>query len=102
MPDRIEIDKSSANLAGLQAVNVILKFTGNGRTIKVRQIKYLNNILEQDHRFIKRITGPMLGFKAFHAAAATIAGIVTAHMIRKGQIETNGATAFQTFSGLAA
>ena len=102
MPDRIVIDKSGANLAGLQAVNVILKFTGNGRTIEVRQVKYLNNILEQDHRFIKRITGPMLGFKAFHSAAATIAGIETAHMIRKGQFAANGATAFQTFAELAA
>ncbi|NPD17429.1 IS6 family transposase [Xinfangfangia sp. D13-10-4-6] len=100
VPDRIAIDKSSANLAGLQAVNVILKFTGKGRTIKVRQVKYPNNILEQDHRFTKRITAPMPGFKAFHSAAATIAGIETAHMIRKGQVATNGATAFQTFTKL--
>lgn len=50
----------------------------------VRQVKYLNNILEQDHRFIKRINAPMMGFKAFHSAAATIAGIEAAHMIRKG------------------
>ena len=101
-PDRVVIDKSGANLAGLQAVNVILKFTGGGRLIEIRQVKYLNNILEQDHRFIKRITGPTMGFKAFHSAAATIAGIETAHMIRKGQIPANGASAFQTFAGLAA
>ena len=102
VPDRVVIDKSGANLAGLQAVNVILKFTAGGRTIKIRQVKYLNNILEQDHRFIKRITGPMMGFKAFHSAAATIAGIEAAHMIRKGQIPANGATAFQTVAALAA
>ena len=102
VPDRVVIDKSGANLAGLQAVNVILKFTGNGRTMEVRQVKYLNNILEQDHRFIKRITVPMTGFKAFHSAAATIAGIGAAHMIRKGQIPANGTTAFQTFAALAA
>jgi putative transposase len=102
LPDRIVIDKSGANLAGLLAKNVILKFTGDGRVIKVRQVKYLNNILEQDHRFIKRITAPMMGFKAFHSAAATIAGIEAAHMIRKGQIAANGATAFQIFAGLAA
>ncbi|EAQ24870.1 transposase IS2020, hypothetical [Roseovarius sp. 217] len=83
MPDRVVIDKSGANLAGLMAVNVILKFTGKGRIVTIRQVKYLNNILEQDHRFIKRITGPMLGFKAFHSATATIAGIEVAHMIRK-------------------
>lgn len=102
VPDRVAIDKSGANLAGLQAVNVILKFIGNGRTIEVRQVKYLNNILEQDHRFIKRITGPMMGFKALHSAAATIAGIETAHMIRKGQIPANRATPFQIFAALAA
>lgn len=102
LPDRVVIDKSGANLAGLQAVNVILKFTAPGKTVKVIQAQYLNNILEQDHRFIKRITGPMMGFKAFHSAAATLAGIETAHMIRKGQIPANGATPFQIFAGLAA
>jgi putative transposase len=64
VPDRVVIDKSGADLAGLQAVNVILKVTGNCRTVEVRQVKYLNNILEQDHRFVKRITAPMMGFKA--------------------------------------
>ena len=102
VPDRVVIDKSGANLAGLQAANVILKFTDSGQTIEIRQVKYLNNILEQDHRFIKRITTPMLGFKAFHSAAATIAGIETAHMIRKGQFDANGLTAFQQFAQLAA
>ena len=102
VPDRIVIDKSGANLAGLEAVNVILKFTGLGKTIKILQVKYLNNILEQDHRFIKRITGRMLGFKAFHSASATLDGIETAHMIRKGQFENNGLTAFRQFAQLAA
>lgn len=102
VPERVVIDKSGANLAGLQAVNVILKFTGSRRTIEIRQIKYLNNILAQDHRFIKQITRPIVGFKAFNSAAATIAGIEVAHMIRKGQIAENGASTFQTFAGLAA
>ncbi len=86
----------------LHAVNGNLKFNCTGRTITIRQTKYLNNILEQDHRFIKRITRPMMGFKAFHSAVATIAGIETAHMIRKGQPPANGATAFQTFAAFAA
>ena len=102
VPDRVVIDKSGANLAGLESVNVILKFTGSGSTIKILQVKYLNNIIEQDHRFIKRITRPMLGFKAFHSADATLAGIETAHMIRKGQLDANGLTAFQQFAELAA
>ena len=102
VPDRIVIDKSGANLAGLEAVNVILKFTGTGQTINILQVKYLNNILEQDHRFIKRITGRMLGFKAFHSASATLEGIEAAHMIRKGQFDNNGLNAFQQFAQLAA
>ena len=101
-PGLINIDKSGANFAGLQAVNVILKFKGNGQLITIRQKKFLNNILEQDHRFIKRITGPMLGFKAYHSAAATIAGIEAAHMIRKGRFDLNGLSPFQQFAELAA
>jgi putative transposase len=45
VPNRVVIDKSGANLAGLQSVNVILKFTGSGNTIKIQQVKYLNNII---------------------------------------------------------
>lgn len=103
-PDRVAIDKSGANLAGLQAVNVIRKFTGSGRLIRIMQSRYLNNMVEQDHRFIKRITRPTLGFKAFHSAAATLAGagIETAHMIRKGQIAAKRKTGFQQFASFAA
>ncbi len=102
VPDRVVIDKSGANLAGLQAVNVILKFIAAGTSVTIRQVKYLSNIIEQDHRFIKRITGPMTGFKAFHSAAATIAGIEIAQMIRKEQFAANGIAAFQQFAALAA
>ena len=101
VPERIVIDKSGANLAGLQNINVILKFTGVGRIIGIVQSKYQNNIVEQDHRFIKRITRPMLGFKAFHSAAATLAGIEAAHMIRKGQLGQQGTSAFKQFAALA-
>ncbi len=54
--------------------------------IEVRQIKYLNNIIEQDHRFIKKRTKPMLGFKSFRSAKITIAGIENVRIIQKGQI----------------
>jgi len=53
----------------------------------IRQIKYLNNIIEQDHRFIKRKIKPMLGFDSFGSAEKTIWGIEIMHMIRKGQVE---------------
>ncbi len=72
-----------------------------GRIIGIVQSKYLNNILEQDHRFIKRVTKPMLGFKAFHSAVATLAGIEAAHMIRKGQLGQKGTSAFKQFVTLA-
>jgi putative transposase len=102
VPDRVVIDKSGAKLAGLQAVNVFQKFAGCGRTVEIRQVIYLNNILEQDHRFIKRIIAPMMGFKAFHSAAATIAGIETAHIIRKVQFGADGLASFQQFAAFAA
>jgi putative transposase len=102
VPERIVIDKSGANLAGLQRINVGLKFSRTYQPIEILRVKYLNNIVEQDHRFIKKITRPTLGFKAFHSAAATLAGIEVAHMIRKKQIHTNHASPFETFASLAA
>jgi putative transposase len=54
------------------------------RTVS-KQVKYLNNLIEQDHRGIKRIVKPMLGFKNFFSAAATLAGIELCHVLRKGQ-----------------
>ena len=58
--------------------------------IIVRQVKYLNNIVEQDHRAIKRVTRSMLNFKSFRAAQCVLAGIELMHMIRKGQIMIAG------------
>jgi IS6 family transposase len=55
----------------------------------IRQTKHLNNIVEQDHRFIKKITKPMFGFKSFLTAEQTLKGIEAMHMIRKGQAENN-------------
>jgi len=51
--------------------------------IQIRQIKYLNNIVEQDHRGIKRIVNPIMGFKSFNSAALTIAGIELYRMLKK-------------------
>ncbi len=79
----MNIDQSGANTAGLQQVN-----RDNKTRIKIRQCQYLNNIIEQDHRCIKRLTRPMLGFKNFHAAQRTLAGIEVMAMIRKGQMKT--------------
>jgi transposase-like protein len=69
-----------------------------------RTIKYLNNIVEQDHRGVKRITRPMLGFKAFEAAQSTLTGIELMHMLRQGQLEDGveqGLTTAKQFYALA-
>ena len=80
MPQKITIDKSGANTAAIESVKAAAC-----ADIVVRQCKYLNNIVEQDHRAIKRITRPMLGFKSFWSARIIIAGIGTMHMIKVGQ-----------------
>jgi putative transposase len=59
----------------------------SGLPIELRQSKYLNNIVEQDHRAIKGITRSMPGFKSFRCARILIAGIDVMHMVRKGQLE---------------
>jgi transposase, IS6 family len=56
-------------------------------TCLLRQCKYLNNVLEQDHRFVKRRVNAGLGFGAFDTAQRTIQGYEAIHMIRKGQLE---------------
>ena len=74
------------------------------KQIEVRQIKYLNNIVEQDHRFIKKRTKPMLGFKSFHSAKITITGIENIRIILKKQIvgANNNASTFKNFAMLMA
>ena len=85
VPDMVTLDKSGANRAALDQLNVQRQIP-----IKIRQVKYLNNIVEQDHRAVKRVTRPMLGFKSFRSAQAVLAGIELMHMIRKGQFMIKG------------
>ena len=99
-PDKITIDKSGANTAAMEALN-----EGIGQEIEIRQIKYLNNRVEQDHRAIKRIVRPMLGFKSFRSAHTTLCGIELMHMIKKGQMIAGGSqslSAAEQFYSLAA
>src|SRR5471030_549344 len=81
-PETVTIDKSGSNLAALHAVNAERE-----TPIKIRQVKYLNNVVEQDHRAIKRRTRPMLGFKDFDCARVILIGIEVMHMIKKGQMK---------------
>lgn len=86
VPASITIDKSGANTAAVRGL-----IADSGVPIELRQSKYLNNIIEQDHRAIKRRTKPMMGFKSFNSANKIIAGIETMHMIKKGQLCCPGA-----------
>jgi transposase-like protein len=99
VPEKITIDKSGANTAAIEGVQA-----DSGADIELRRIKYLNNIVEQDHRAIKRIVRPMMGFKSFWSAACIVAGIETMHMIRKGQLDRpdgQSASAAEQFYSLA-
>ena len=82
-PTKVNIDKSGSNTSALEALN---KWVEKKRRIAIRQIKYLNNIIEQDHRFIKKRIKPMLGFKSFRSAKNTLAGIESVRMIQKVQV----------------
>ena len=100
VPEKITIDGSAANEAAIKSYN-----KDYGTAITIRKIKYLNNIVEQDHRGIKRITRPMLGFKAFDAAQSTLTGIELMHMLRKGQLADGveqGLTTAEQFYAMAA
>ena len=89
VPAKITIDKSGANTTAVRAL-----VAGSGADIELRQCQYLNNIVEQDHRAIKRRNRPMMGFKSFGSAVNIIAGIETMHMVKKGQLGCPGGLAF--------
>jgi putative transposase len=96
-PEKITTDKSRANQAAIDGIN-----NNRGAPTEVRQIKYLNNIVEQDHRAIKRMTKPMLNFKSFRSARSVLASIELMHMIRKGQMaEENQMPFAEQFYALA-
>jgi len=98
-PRIINIDKSGANTAGIRTWN---KRSFTSRNIKIRRVKYLNNIVEQDHRNIKRRIAITTGFKEFESAQRTLAGIEIINIIRKGQIIKPNNSTFKTFCSLAA
>ena len=101
LPETIIIDGSDTNEAAIKSYN-----EEHGTTISIRQVKYLNNIVEQDHRAVKRVTRPMLGFKSSDAAQGTLVGIELMHMIKKRQMimgaGEEGRTAAEQFYSLAA
>jgi putative transposase len=100
MPGKITIDGSDANEAAIKRYN-----EAHGTHIIIRQVKYFNNIVEQDHRAVTRVTRPMLEFKGFETAQSTLVGIELMHMLRKQQLEEGveqGLTVAEQFYALAA
>jgi transposase-like protein len=79
-PARINLDGNSATHRGLQLLS---EEDSRWRSVEIRTCRYLNNIVEQDHRAIKQRCAPMLGLKSFRSAAITLAGIELAHRVRK-------------------
>src|SRR4029078_1123451 len=99
-PAKSHINNEGRNTAAITHYNHTHK-----TAIVIRHCKYLNNLVEQDHRAVKRLTRPMLGFKSFWAARCTIAGIEVMHAIRKGQLQTSktvAQTPAEQFYALAA
>ena len=101
LPRTIVIDRSGANTAGITAINRMLRSVGRPILVEMVRIKYLNNMVEQDHRTIKKRIRPRLGLKSFASASATPEGIDVANMIRKGQM-TPGNCPLAQFASLAA
>jgi putative transposase len=100
LPEKITIDKSGSNTAAIKRYNKTHK-----TAIVIRHSKYLNNIVEQDHRTVKRLTQPILGFKSVWAARCTLAGMEVMHAIRKSQLTSTGnvpQTPAEQFYALAA
>jgi transposase-like protein len=82
-PRVITVDKNPAYPKAIKELKAAKKFP---EIVKLRQIKYLNNIVEQDHRGIKRLVKPGIGFGSFNTARRTIRGYEIINMMRKGQV----------------
>ena len=95
-PELINIDKSGSNTEAIKLYN-----RRSYSKIKIRQCKYLNNIVEQDHRMIKWRIMQGLGFKEFESAKRTISGIEIIRMIKKDQLLNPKSSTFKSFISLA-
>ncbi|APC97126.1 IS6 family transposase [Francisella frigiditurris] len=105
LPEKVNVDKSGANEAALLTINIFLFLLGIWYThgIEIRQNKLLNNLIEQDHRNIKRLTRPILGFKVWDSMESTIADYEMVNMIKKGQhINAGTMTVWDQFYAIAA
>jgi putative transposase len=85
VPAKITLDRRGAHAAAIERCHAVYTLT-----IEVRQVKYLTNSVEPDHRAIKGVIRPMLGFKAFWAAPRTLAGMEVMPMMKQGQLVHDG------------
>ena len=101
VPAKITMDGSDAHEAAIKSYN-----EAHGTSMSIRQGNYLNNIVAQDHRGVKRVTRPMRGCKSFEAAQDTLVGIALMHLIQTRQLVVEagdkGRTAAALFYSLAA
>ena len=102
--EKIVIDKSGANAAALDTINIRLWLSGHMLfMIEVLAVKYLNNIVEQSHRKVKGKMHQCLGWKSWEGAESTLAGVELWSMIKQGQMDTTeNMTSWEQFYSLAA
>ncbi|CAK3356261.1 transposase [Vibrio crassostreae] len=102
LPEKVVIDGSKSNYAALDSLNVQLWLTGYFMLslVEILDIKYLNNIVEQSHRWVKQKTRQALGWKSIEGATASLHGREMWTMLKRGQIEVAGDTAFERFYAL--
>jgi Transposase and inactivated derivatives len=84
IPRVITVDKNRADPIAIHELKNENKLYEN---VEIKQVEYLNNVIEQDHRSIKRIIAPMLGFQDFCSASRILKGIEALNMVKKGQIK---------------
>jgi len=94
VPEKITIDGREANAAAITRDN-----EEHGTAISIRQVPYLTNMVEQDHRSVKRITRPRLGFTSFMAAQATLVGIELMHMLKNQPLVVEAGEEGRTAAG---
>ena len=98
-PRVITVDKNPAYPMAIEELKKEKKMPAG---IQIRQVKYLNNIVEQDHRFIKKRVRSMLGLKSFHTAKSILSGIEAMHIIKKGQVCPKSVKFIHQLFGMAA
>uniref|UniRef100_UPI0011B5618C DDE-type integrase/transposase/recombinase n=2 Tax=Vibrio cyclitrophicus TaxID=47951 RepID=UPI0011B5618C len=103
LPRKVVIDGSKSNYAAIDSMNVQLWLTGYFMLplVEIDNIKYLNNIVEQSHLWVKQKTRQALGWKSMKGALASLYGREVWTMLKQEQIDVEGQTVFERFYALA-